>query len=179
MVLMSEPFTSILAVGGKSNSLGRAGEVVAMVAADQTRLEELYLCLFEEDAWLRMRAADSLEKVCRVHPEWLTSYTERLFTEVATSSQPSIQWHLAQIFAEIALTPTQKQRAIKWLEERLRDKNVDWIVAANVMKTLVQFTKEGSIAKNDAIRLIEAQLTHHSSSVRKKATKLLTQLELL
>jgi hypothetical protein len=123
-----------------------------------------------------MRAADSLEKVCRVHPEWFDTYLERLFAEVAKSNQPSLQWHLAQIFGEITLSPTQKQRATSWLEERLRDKNVDWIVAANVMKTLVQYVKEGSAPKEKAVTLIEGQASHHSASVRKRAAKYLAEL---
>jgi HEAT repeat protein len=31
---------------------------------DPERLEELYSCLFNEDAWVRMRAADALENLC-------------------------------------------------------------------------------------------------------------------
>ena len=95
---MKEKFADALTLGGKSNSLGRAGEVVDTVLGDKSRLGELYDCLFLEDAWVRMRAADALEKVCRVHPEWIESYIDRFEDELAISDQPSIQWHLAQIY---------------------------------------------------------------------------------
>jgi len=173
---MPEAFAPILAVGGKSNSLGRAEEVVQKVLQDKTRLDELYDCLFEEDAWLRMRAADSLEKVCRVHPEWFEPYTERLLHEIAKRDQPSLQWHLAQMLGEINLTPAQRQAAIHWLETKLNNTTVDWIVAANAMATLVQFAHEGSVPKAQIIPLLKNQQEHHSKAVVKRAAKLLNQL---
>lgn len=174
---MSESFAEKLAIGGKTNSLGLAEEVVQEVLNDKTRLEELYNCLFESDAWLRMRAADSLEKVCRVHPEWFESYVDRILQEMGNSTQPSLQWHVAQMLVEVTLTHAQHQEAVDWLKARLEDKDVDWIVAANAMNSLVQFTKEGLIPKTETIALIEGQQSHHSQSVRKRAAKLLAELE--
>lgn len=175
---MAQTFAQKLAVGGKSNSLGIAEEVVREVLADKTHLDELYACLFEADAWLRMRAADSLEKVCRVHPEWFIPYTDRLIHEMGKSDQPSLQWHVAQMLAEVNLTPAQQHEAVQWLKARLQDSDVDWIVAANAMKTVVQFTKTGSFPQDEAIKLIGAQQSHRSPSVRKRAAKLLAELEL-
>ncbi|MGA9858669.1 MAG: hypothetical protein WBQ18_12455 [Solirubrobacteraceae bacterium] len=84
---MAHDLATMLAVGGKSNSLGRVTDVIDLVRAEPSRIEELYGCLFEDDAWLRMRAADALEKVCREHPDWLLPFVDRLSTEVAVSTQ--------------------------------------------------------------------------------------------
>jgi hypothetical protein len=65
----------MLTVGGKSNALGRTNEVIEIVLLDKSRLDELYKCLFEADAWVRMRAGDALEKICRHCPEWRKSHT--------------------------------------------------------------------------------------------------------
>lgn len=174
---MTEPFAQMLAVGGKSNSLGRAEEVVKIALKDRSRLEELYNCLFAEDEWVRMRAADALEKVCRVQPQWLEPYVDRFFQELADSIQPSIQWHLAQMFGEIDLAPAQKQKAIAWLSARLETPEADWIVAANAMQTLTAFTREGDFAKDKLVPLLERQQKHRSNAVVKRATKLLKSLE--
>lgn len=173
---MSEPFKQKLAVGGKKNSLGLTEEVVQEVLRDKNRLAELYECLFDEDAWIRMRAADGLEKVCRVHPEWLEPYMERLFTDMATSSQASLLWHFAQIIGEVALTPVQASAALKWLKGILKTADADWIVAANAMTTLTQFAQEGRISKTEAVDLVQIQLQHASQSVRRRAQKLLDVL---
>lgn len=174
---MSESFAEILLVGGKSNSLGRADEVIELVLADQTRLEELYACLFNEDAWVRMRAADCLEKVCRVHPEWLLPYVDRIASDLLSSNQASIQWHIAQIYRQVNLTPDQKLVAINWLKQLLSSVEVDWIVSANAMDTLAQFVQDGSVAKSDLKRLLEIQLHHKSKSVVRRADKLLLKEE--
>lgn len=173
---MAEKFVEILAVGGKSNSLGRANEVIDSVLQDQSRLSELYACLFDEDAWVRMRAADALEKICRVHPDWLLPYIDKFADELATSSQPSIQWHLAQIYAQVDLTDKQKGFAIHWLKQLLSAKEADWIAAANAMDTLAQFAREGSLPTAEMIPLLQIQQQHKSNAVKKRATKLLAEM---
>lgn len=173
---MRQNFSDVLAVGGKSNSLGRVNEVIDAVLQDKSRLHELYDCLFHEDAWIRMRAADALEKVCRVHPEWLLPYIDTLSNELATSTQPSIQWHLAQIYSQVTLTDQQKHAIIRWLKQLLSTTNVDWIVAENAMKTLLQFTKDGSFPIADMISLLKMQQQHASKAVVKRATASLVAL---
>lgn len=174
---MTEKFADMLLVGEHRNSLGRAGEVVQIVLSDKSRLDELYDCLYGDDAWVRMRAADALEKVCRAHPEWVASYIDRLFALVATTDQPSILWHMAQILGEVALAPPQKQQAIRWLVSQLDSTDVDWIVAANCMDTLQKFRQDGSFAVEDFIPLLHRQQQHHSKAVVRRATKILAHLQ--
>lgn len=166
----------ILRIGGKSNSLGRADEVIYTVLADRSLLGELYESLFDSDAWVRMRAADCLEKICRTYPDWVEPYVVRMLDELTTSSQPSIQWHLAQIFGEVDLTDNQRRRAIVWLKRLLSTKDVDWIVSANVMKVLTQFYHDGFVARGELAPLFELQRHHKSNTVRKKAAYFLENL---
>lgn len=172
---MKESFADILAEGGKANSLGRAAAVVEVVLKNKDRLDELYACTLHDDAWVRMRAIDSLEKVCRVHPEWLKAYTGRLLSELAPSEQPSIQWHLAQIFRQVTLTAAQRQQAIKWLKQRVSTTAVDWIVAADTLETLAYFTRRGVVTQAELVKLLTIQQDHHSKAVVKRAAKLLDE----
>lgn len=173
---MTHTFANMLTTGGHANSLGEVPQVIEIVLHDQHRLEELYNCLFNEDAWVRMRAADALEKICRVHPDWLLPYIDRLAKDFGTSTQPSIQWHMAQIYKQVPLTPAQKQTAIQWLTQRISTKDADWIVAANAMDTLAQFTKDGSFSTEQLVPLLKIQLQHKSSAVVRRATKILATL---
>jgi len=77
---MNEPFSDMLAVGGKSNSLGRVDEVIDLALQDASRIEELCACMFNEDDWLRMRAADAIEKIRRQQPDLI----DLLVLQVAT-----------------------------------------------------------------------------------------------
>ncbi len=173
---MAESFAEMLAVGGKSNSLGRVNEVIEIVLQDKSRLDELYECLFNEDAWIRMRAADGIEKAARVHPNWLEPYIDRISKDLAPSTQPSIQWHIAQIYGQVTLTAGQKRFAINWLKGLLSSPQTDWIVAANSMDTLAQFVRDGSVSKSDFRKLLQIQCQHKSRSVVRRANKLLSEL---
>jgi hypothetical protein len=171
-----EKFVDILRVGGKTNSLGRANEVIDVVLGDKSLLDELYESLFDDDAWVRMRTADCLEKICRVHPDWVEPFMNRMLDDLTASGQPSIQWHLAQIFAEVNLTSSQKKRAIMWLKDVLSADNVDWIVSVNTMKTLVKFHRDGLVRKDELVPLFELQQQHKSNTVQKKAAQFLQDL---
>lgn len=173
---MPEKFQNMLLVGGKSNSLGRVNEIIELVLNDKSRVEELYNCLFNDDAWVRMRAADALEKVCRVHPDWLLPYIDRFSEELANSTQPSVQWHLAQIYAQVDLSDKQKNSAINWLRGLLSSPDIDWIVAANAMDTLVKFTKESLFPISEMIALLKVQQHHKSNAVIKRANKHLAEI---
>lgn len=173
---MIENFMEILLEGGKSNSLGRVNEVIELVLADKSRLEELYDCIRHEDAWVRMRAIDAFEKICRQHPDWIEPYVDKMISELSSSNQASIQWHLAEIYRQVKLTDQQKRVIIKWLEELLSTVEADWIAAANSMDTLMQFTRDGSYPENKLIKLLETQQKHRSTAVIKRATKHLNTL---
>lgn len=172
---MNESFSEMFAVGGKSNSLGRTNEVINQVLHNRSCLEELYLCLFNEDAWIRMRAADALEKVCRQQPGWLLSYIDRFISNLHISSQPSIQWHLAQIYTQVDLTDQQRQLVIEWLTQLISSKDTDWIVAANTMDTLAHFTKTGYFSAEKLVKLLCIQQQHASNAVIKRADKYLAE----
>jgi hypothetical protein len=67
---MNENFVEMLAVGGKSNSLGRAGEVVKLVLGDRSRLDELYdylLAAFTRDSSFSVAEMILLLKIQQQH----------------------------------------------------------------------------------------------------------------
>jgi len=166
-----EPYEDVLTSGGKTNSLGRADEVIADVYANPTRLDELFECISADDPWVRMRAIDSFEKIIKSKPEWVQPYLGRIFGHLTRSPQPSVQWHLAQLFSEVTLTNEQQKSAIDWLKARLRTTDIDWIVSVNIMRALVYFYRNGLVAARDLRPLFTTQEGHSSKTVRKKAAE--------
>jgi hypothetical protein len=138
---MPEPFAEMLK-GGHHNSLGRTEEVVEIVLADRTRLDELYASLADADELVRMRAGDALEKVCRSRPEWLRPYVERLLGEVGAIEQPSVQWHVAQMLDHLRgdLSDEQEARAAELLQRNLTQSS-DWIVLNVTMDVLSEWAR--------------------------------------
>lgn len=171
-----ESFADILNAGGHANSLGRSGEVVEILKHDPARLNELYDCIFTDDAWVRMRAVDTFEKLVRDNPNLAAPYLESIFKDLCQTKQPSIQWHIAQIFTEVDLNEDRREHAINWLKDKISTTAVDWIVAVNCMKSLQYFKVQGWVKSDQIKELFEVQLGHKSKSVRKKATQFLKEL---
>jgi hypothetical protein len=169
-------FEEVLKSGGHSNSLGRAGEVLDEVRKDNGRIPELFSCISSDDAWVRMRAIDTFEKLVRKEPTLAQPYLSDIVERLTKNSQPSIQWHIAQMFAKIDLTDQQRAAATEWLKDRIETVGVDWIVSVNVMKTLLQFGRDGSTDAGSLRPLFRVQTQHASKSVRKKAGLFLEQL---
>lgn len=160
----------LLTEGGKANSLGRVNDVIALVLDDKKLLDELYGCMRHENPWVRMRGADAFEKICRIHPDWISPYIPSIQQELSgDDQQASIKWHIAEIYSQVTLKEAERVFAINWLSEQLATTNVDWIVAANCMKTLLTFTNQGHFPVQDLRRLLEIQKTHNSKSIVRKA----------
>jgi hypothetical protein len=171
-----EPFAEVLSACGHTNSLGRAGEVLEAVRAAPERLDELFACIAHDDAWVRMRAVDSFEKRVREDPALGEPYVGRILDELTRSAQPSIQWHVAQLLGLVALTDEQREVAVGWLSARVATTEVDWIVAAQSMATLVALVRAGHVPAADVVPLLEVQTGHRSASVRRKASGFLAEL---
>jgi len=171
-----QTFEEILTEGGHTNSLGRAKEVFDIVKAQPDQMHNLFQCIYSDDAWVRMRAIDTFEKLVRENPTLARPFTKLLVTDLTNSSQPSVQWHLAQLFTEIELSQAQRTQAVAWLRERIQTTGVDWIVAVNVMKALLFFRRSRQIEDSDLRQLFNIQTKHTSKSVRKKADQFLLVL---
>ena len=171
-----ESFAEILLAGGHANSLGRSNEVLEIVRKDTSKLDELFSCISADDAWVRMRAIDTFEKLVKEQPALVQPYLKSILNELTKSEQPSIQWHLAQIFGEAALSDSQRKDVIAWLKARVTTTEVDWIVSVNVMKTLLAFCKSGFMRADELAPLFKTQSEHPSKSVRKKAAVFLQEL---
>ena len=166
-----ERFEDVLAVGGRSNSLGRAGEVLEAVRADPSRTEELFACIAAEDPWVRMRAVDTFEKLVREDPSRGRPWVGRVLGELTRSEQPSVQWHVAQLLDLVELTGAERRTALSWLEERVATTEVDWIVSVQAMTTLVSIWRAGHVDRGRLDALLAVQEQHRSASVRRKAAR--------
>lgn len=162
--------------GGNPRSLGRADEVAALVREGGKPLDELFECLFVADEVVRMRAADALEKVCRTDPERLSPYTERLLGEVATISQPSVRWHLAQMLGELPLSPDQRSRAVEVLRRNLRESN-DWIVINMSIESLAGLAREDPELREKLLPLLDDLRGSDRKSIAARARRLHAELE--
>ena len=173
---MPEPFAEMLK-GGHPNSLGRTQEVVGIVRADRTRLEELFASATDPDELVRMRAGDALEKICREQTGWFAQHLDRLLDELGAIEQPSIQWHLAQMLQHLRgeLSDEQARRATELLQRNLT-RSTDWIVLNVTIDVLSDWAAHDPSLAAWLIPELERLRRDARKSVAKRASKRLTEL---
>ncbi|MFN8205556.1 MAG: hypothetical protein U0S48_23610 [Solirubrobacteraceae bacterium] len=171
---MATSFSSLLR-GGDPRSLGRVNEAVQAVLRDTPRCGELLACLFLDDQTVRMRAGDALEKVARRRPDLVEPYLPDLLDRVAEIEQPSVQWHLAEIFGEVSLSPAQRRQAIEILKRNLETCE-DWIVITDSMQTLTGFAATDPELRDWLLPVLRNHRGAGRKAIAKRAEKLLARL---
>lgn len=101
--------------GGDLRSIGSADEIVVEILRKPSLFEEVFRGMTHTDSLVRMRSADVLEKVSRIHPEYLQPYKQRLMGEVAAIEQQEVRWHVAQMFSYLNLDKSERAKAAKIL----------------------------------------------------------------
>ncbi len=173
---MREAFAEMLN-GGHPNSLGRTGEAVQAVLADQARLDELFACLDDPSEVVRMRAGDALEKVCREQPGWFERYVERLLGDVGQMRQPSVMWHVAQMLDHLHgdLSVARRRRATELLKRNLIS-STDWIVLNVTVDVLADWARCDPALAAWLTAPLERLRRDPRRSVAKRASKRLAEL---
>ncbi|MFN2197600.1 MAG: hypothetical protein ACK2UW_15890 [Anaerolineales bacterium] len=166
--------------GGHPNSLGRTLEVVELVLADRTRLEELYACYASPDAVVRMRTSNAFKRIARAHPDWLVPYIDRFLDEISVLDQASAQWTLAQLCAQLAplMDPQQFGKAQQVLQRYLENQQ-DWIVLNMTMQTLGIWAAGDPALRAWLAPHLERLTQDPRKSVAKKARRTMQDLDQL
>lgn len=127
--------------GGHPNSLGQTLEVVAAVTASPDRIRELIDTFQSSDAVVRLRVSNALKRLSRSDPDLFAKHLDYYLDAIADLDQPSAQWTRAQIALEMEslLSADQTLRLTSDLRAQL-ESSPDWIVIAQTLKTLVDWS---------------------------------------
>jgi len=98
--------------------------VVAQVLHGPRLFSELLQCPWNDDAVVRMRAADAAEKISLEKPELLQPFKAEILGLADENQQQAVQWHMALMMPRLQLTGPERRRAAQRLTEyRLHRKN--------------------------------------------------------
>lgn len=167
----------LMLTGGHPNSLGRTVEVVELVLAKPSRLDELYACYQSDNETVRMRVSNAMKRIEKERQDLIVPYVDRFLSEIAALNQPSAQWTLAQLFLRLApvITPEQLKTAKRVLKRNLA-KHEDWIVLTMTTETLVTWAKTDAALKRWLKRHLTRLAVDTRKAVAKKAQKSLVTL---
>jgi hypothetical protein len=164
-----------LLTGTDRRSIGRSPLVVRRVLRSPALLPSLVRGLTVADPIVRMRAADALEKISHTRPELLQRFRARFLRLAATTDQPELQWHLAQLLPRLTLRPAEHAAATRAFRAYLGSPSA--IVQAMALEALVRLAPATEAGRARALALLEEADHSAFAAVRARARRLRSALE--
>lgn len=147
--------------------------MVRRVAQNPGLVAELVDALADQDAVVRMRAADALEKVTTTHPHLVRRFTSHLLRVAATADEPEVRWHMAQILPRLPLTARQRARCARALRTYLRDQSS--IVRTCALHALVELAVASPRLRREVTALLQEAVRAGTPAMRARARRILTR----
>ena len=162
--------------GGDLRSIGRAEEVVQDILRSPSLFGEVFDGMLNDDPLIRMRSADTLEKVSSKHPEYLQPYKTRLISEVSKIKQKEVRWHVAQMFSRLEINDRERDRMIKILLSYI-DTSESKIVKTFSMQTLADLAKRDEAIRPQIIKILKNLVGTGSAAMKNRGNKLINKLK--
>jgi hypothetical protein len=160
--------------GGDRRSIGRVDEVVAAALEDRRLFPVLFKGMLHDEALIRMRAADAVEKISLQHPEWLRPYKEQLIQQVSRIEQQEVRWHVAQLLPRLELDEEERAACVVILQSYLQDKSK--IVKTFAMQAMADLAEQEPELRSQVIPLLKEATRRGSSAMKSRGRKLLDRL---
>lgn len=160
--------------GGDRRSLGKSENVVSEVLADARLFAPLFDCMLADDPLVRMRAADAVEKITALRPDFLRPLKAKLINRVAAIDQQEVRWHAAQLLPRLELNKAERDKVIRILKGYLQDESK--IVKTFSMQALSDLAMQDARLRPSIIKELEALTRDGSPAMRSRGTKLLARL---
>ncbi len=160
--------------GGDLRSIGKSNEVTKSILENPRLFKEIFEGMTNSDPLIRMRAADVAEKVSKQHPEYLQPFKRQLINEVAKITQQEVQWHAAQMFSYLSLTPKERKHVAKVLFSWIENEKSN-IVRVMSLQTLADFAKQDKKIKNQVMPLLQKFVMSGSPSLESRSKRLLKE----
>lgn len=149
-------FEKILS-GGDLRSLGISNSVITKIK-NQNTFDDLFRYLFHEDRLVVMRAADTIEKIAKHNPQYLTKHKEEIIELCNVAKDNELKWHLALLIARLHLDNKEFGNAWNTLSNWAKDMTNSRIVRVNSIQSLFEMMKQkGELEKDFSLILSELE----------------------
>ena len=159
--------------GGDRRSIGRVDEVVALLAREPSRIGEVVALLWGEDAVIRMRAADALEKISRERVGTLTPWKAELLGLMVETEQQEVRWHLALLVPRFQLDRAERSRVAETLKHYLLDRSS--LVKTFALEGLWRLSSADGELRSEVVALMHEAVRTGTAAMRARARKRLSE----
>lgn len=162
--------------GGDLRSIGGSDEVAMKVLTKPELFGALFDGMTHGDPVIRARSADAVEKITRTRPDLLEPFKKRLLTEIASIPQQEVRWHVAQMIPRLALSPRERDMAVKLLLGWV-DSEKSRIVKTFSLQALADISKDDDTVKKAAMEKLKEAVNGGVPSMAARARKLLKEFD--
>jgi len=162
--------------GGDLRSIGRADEIVEEILHKPSLFSEVFEGMLNNDPIVRMRSADTIEKISKIHPELLQPFKNRLIKDVSKINQQEVQWHVAQMFSYLELTKSDIKTVTTILFSNI-DSSKSNIVIVFSIQTLADIALIDNSLKPKIIEKLKQMIKISSPAVVNRCNKLINKLD--
>lgn len=160
--------------GGDRRSVGRSNQVVKTIRRQLALFPALIDGMHHDDEVVRMRAADALEQLTVMNPEWLQPFKAQLIKLAARATQQELRWHLAQVLPRLELSRRDRVIVVAILRGYLEDHSR--IARTFAMQGLTDLAIQEHRLRVPVRRLISSLTRTGSPSMKSRGRKLLSRL---
>ena len=161
--------------GGDRRTIGHANQVAKLVSEDTTLFTSLMEGLWSQNAIVRMRAADALEKVTRKDHSLLQPYKKELLGLMTETEQQELSWHLAAMTPRLELTAKERQMATSLLMHYLEARSS--IVKTFALQGLAELAMDDATMRPQVLEILHAATRSGTPAMKARARKLLVYLK--
>jgi hypothetical protein len=161
--------------GDDRRSIGRVEEVVDAVLKEPALFETIFNAMLADDPVVRMRAADAVEKISVIHPQYLQPYKDKLIKRISSIDQQEVRWHVAQLLPRLALSGPERKTVVNILFGYLNDKSK--IVKTFSLQALSDFAQQDDSLRPRVVEVLEDMIQTGSAAVKSRGKKLLSELK--
>lgn len=160
---------------GDLRTAGKSEEVVKQVSSNPALFDDVVNAILADNPGIRMRASDAVEKITRVHPEWLKPYKRQFLSNIANIDQKEVRWHTAQILPRLNLTKNERKKVFDLMLTFLEDESR--IVKTFAMQALTDIAVQDD-RYVDKVRVLVKQLMKKGTpAMKSRGKKLLVTLD--
>lgn len=168
-----------LAIGSHAMHPGRVRQIAELVAAEPRRAERLIELLWDDDAGVASRAADTLERIShrpsRALIRILAEYQDALLGLLPDARFPKLRWNLAFLIPRLPLTLPEARRAAATLYTFLDDRSS--IVKTAALQGLADLTRHDPESLPAVLDLLRIHGRSGTPAMRARSRHLIQRLD--
>lgn len=161
-------------LGRDLRSISKSNEV-ANAIHDQSEFDSLFGLLWHHERILVMRVADAIEKVTRIHGEFLMPHKGQLLSLLKGTLNKELKWHVAQLLPRLTLDEDEAREVWSTLMYWVQNPNESKIVRVNSLQGLYDFSKLHPSLKEPFEQLVHRLETELIPSLQARIKKLKKQ----